>query len=46
MVGTIIGEGLATLHELRTIYTFEDAFDMWEVSATRHFNEWLSVRGK
>ena len=46
MVGAIIGEGSAKLHELRTVYTLEDAFDMYEVIDTRKFNEWLSVRGK
>lgn len=46
MVGSLVGEGLATLHELRTIYTLEDAIGMFEILATRKFNEWLSVRGK
>lgn len=42
--GCIIGEGIATLHELRTIYTLEDAMRMQEVIMVRRSNEFLATQ--
>jgi hypothetical protein len=42
-VAAIIADGKATLNELRTIYTLEDAFLMWEVIAISRYNEYLAV---
>jgi hypothetical protein len=36
----IIDEGKATLYELKTKYSLEDAFLIWEVVAVKRFNEW------
>jgi hypothetical protein len=44
LFGAIISEGKATLHELRTIYTLEDAFILWETIAVPKFNEWLAAK--
>lgn len=43
-IGAIISEGKATLQELKTIYSLEDAFLMWEVIAINRFNEWVAVQ--
>lgn len=40
-IGQIIVSGRATLHELRTIYTLEDAMDMYEAEAVTKYNEYL-----
>lgn len=41
-IGFLLGSDRVTLHELRTVYTLEDAMDMWEVLVTNRFNEWLA----
>jgi len=28
---------------LKTIYTVEDAFDLWEIIVTNRFNEYLAI---
>jgi hypothetical protein len=42
-ISAIIADGKATLHELRTIYTLEDALDMWEIIAITRYNEYLAM---
>ena len=42
-IGSIVASGQATLLELKTVYSLEDAFDMWEIVATTRFNEWLAM---
>ena len=42
-MGTIIEANKATLNELRTVYTLEDAFLMWEVIAVNRFNEYKAM---
>ena len=41
-IATIVANGKATLHELKTVYTLEDAFNLWEVIVTSNFNTWLA----
>lgn len=36
---TLIITGRATLHELQTVYSLEDAYDLIEVENVRAFNE-------
>jgi hypothetical protein len=43
-LGAIIAEGKATLNELKTVYTLEDAFLMWEVIAVTRHNEYLAAK--
>ena len=38
-MGVLISKGKATLHELRTIYNYEDALNLWEVVAVDAINE-------
>lgn len=39
VIGILISRGKATLHELRTIYDYEDALTMWEVIVVDAINE-------
>ena len=43
-IGTIIAERYATLYELKTVYSLEDAFDIWETIAVSRYNEYLAVK--
>lgn len=38
-MGTIISHKLATLYELQTIYSYEDALDLYEIIAVNNHNE-------
>jgi hypothetical protein len=42
-IGSIIAEKQATLDELRTVYSLEDAFILWEIISIRKYNEWLAA---
>ena len=42
-IGALIAEGKASLNELKTVYTLEDAFYMWEVIAVTRYNEFLAM---
>lgn len=37
-VAYVIGSGLATLHELETIYDTEDLLDLMEIGQVRDYN--------
>lgn len=43
-IGAIVASGKATLNELRTIYTLEEAFDLWEIIAVTRYNEHLAIK--
>lgn len=34
---------MATLHELATVYTLEDAYDLYEILAVTKYNEYLAI---
>lgn len=40
-IGAVIGAGMATLHELNTVYGAEDVYDMIEVLNVRAHNRHL-----
>ena len=40
MIGVIITRRLATLHELQTVYSIDDAVDLYEIAAVNNYNEW------
>lgn len=42
LIGTIVSHRYATLDQLRTIYTVEDAYIMWEIIAINNHNERLA----
>ncbi len=35
--------GLATLHELQTVYSYEDALNLAEVISVRNYNNWADM---
>ena len=39
-IGEIVASGKATLKELKTVYTLEDAYDLYEIIAVNKYNEW------
>lgn len=43
LFGTIISNRLATLSELRTIYSLEDALNIYEALAIPKYNEWREM---
>ena len=43
IIGSIIANDKATLHELRTVYSLEDAWLLWEVIAVARYNEYLAA---
>ena len=38
-VGAVISRRLATLHELETVYSYEDLLDMYEIVYINNINE-------
>lgn len=40
LIGTLIANRVATLYELQTVYSLEDALDMYEAIAIPQYNEW------
>jgi hypothetical protein len=38
-IGTVVSKGLATLHELDTVYGTQDLYDMLEIIAVDAHNE-------
>jgi len=44
LVGAIVESGKATLQELKTVYTLEEALDIFEVIAVGRYNEWLAAK--
>jgi hypothetical protein len=46
MIGVIITRKLATLYELQTVYSIDDAVDLYEVAAVNNYNEWKASEQK
>lgn len=40
LVAAVIHNGRATLNELRTIYSLEDLYRLWEIDYVPMYNEW------
>ena len=45
-IAAIIDAGKATLSELRTIYSLEDAYDLYEIIAVSRYNNYLANQSK
>ena len=43
-IGAIISEKQATLRELKTIISLEEAFDIWEVIMVNRYNEYMAAK--
>ena len=46
MLGVIITRKLATLYELQTVYSLDDAADLYEIAAVNNYNEWKASEQK
>lgn len=46
LIGTLISNRIATLNELRTIYSLEDAMDMYEAYIIPKYNEWKAMKAE
>lgn len=44
LMASLIGGGLASLHELQTVYSLEDAFMLAEVLRLKNYHSWLSTK--
>ena len=43
MLGVIITRRLATLEELQTVYSLDDAAALYEIAAVNNYNEWRAM---
>ena len=43
LFGVLISQKVATLHELKTVYSYEDAIYMYEAIMIPKYNEWLAM---
>lgn len=43
MLGVIISRRLATLEELQTVYSIDDAATLYEIAAVNNYNEWRAT---
>lgn len=43
LFGVLISQKVATLHELKTVYSYEDAIYLYEAIMIPKYNEWLSM---
>ncbi len=41
-MGVLIARKMATLHELETVYSYEDALNMMEIIVVQNYNEWVA----
>ena len=41
MVAQVIESGKASLRELREVYSLEDLYNLWEVTYTFKYNQWV-----
>lgn len=44
MLGTVISQHLATLHELQTIYSYEDAWALFEIALVNNYNKAAMIK--
>jgi hypothetical protein len=43
LVGVIVARRIASLHELDTVYSYEDALNMAEIIMVQNYNEWVAT---
>lgn len=40
MIAYVLSSGMATLHEVDTVYSLEDVYKLYEIIKVREYNEW------
>ena len=43
-IATIVSDGKATLHELKTVYDLEEAFLLWDCIAVSRYNSFMAQK--
>lgn len=43
LMGVVISRQLATLHELETVYSLNDALNLAEIITVGNYNEWAAM---
>lgn len=43
MIAFVIHNGRATLSELRTVYSYEDLYRLWEIDYVPMYNSWYDA---
>ena len=43
-VAAVVGERMASLHELETVYSYPDLLDMVELLSVRSYNKWVAAQ--
>lgn len=43
LLGFLVSQGVCTLYELQTVYSFEDAVWMYEAIIVPKYNEWREI---
>ena len=46
LLGLLVARKMATLHELQTVYSYEEALDMAEAIAVQDYNAWVSMEAR
>ena len=46
LMGLLIARKVATLHELQTVYSYEEALNMAETIAVQNYNEWVALEAR
>lgn len=50
VIGAVLNQGMASLYDLQSIYSYTDALDLLEVANVRNYNQWQALevarRGK
>lgn len=44
LIGSLVANRMATLNDLKTIYSLEDAMDMYEAYIIPRYNEWKAMK--
>ena len=44
LIGRLVSAGMATLNELQTVYSLQDAMQLDEILKIRTYHEWLATR--
>lgn len=42
VIGAIVAREKASLHELQTVYSYEDALDLLEIITVQNYNDWVT----
>lgn len=43
MAAALVGRGLATMRELETYYSYEDALNLLEILQAQSYNQWAAA---